>query len=153
MYFSSKPVNNKEDHPIKKVVFVTSLLLFLVSLTQQCYCTTADCGDSIMAFLLGWAALLSGGAGIAWLANPLLIASWILLRKNLKATMFLSVGAVLFSLSFLLFDSVIANEAGHKQIIISYKTGFWLWVSSSMIMLVGTFYLMFRHNTRAARKQ
>lgn len=153
MYFSSKPVNNKEDQSIKKTVFISSLLIFLLSLTQKCYCTTAECGDSIMALLLGWVALLSGGAGIAWLANPLLIASWILLRKNLKAAMFISVAAVLFSLSFLLFDTVIANEAGHKQSIISYKPGFWLWLGSSMIMLFGTFYLMLRHNTRAARIQ
>lgn len=153
MYFSSKPVNNKEDQTIKRVVLLTSLLLFLISLTQQCYCTPADCGDSLIVLLLGWAALLSGGAGIAWLANPLLVASWILLRKNCKAAMFLSVAATLFSLSFLLFDSVIANEAGHKQPIISYKSGYWLWASSNLSMLIGSFYLMLRHNTRAASNQ
>ena len=140
-----------DDKKLKKYIFIASISLFIISLTQKCYCTTSECGDSIMAFLLGWAALLSGGAGISWLANPLLFASWILLRKNLKLSMFLSVAAALLSLSFLLFDTVIANEAGQKHQIIAYKLGYWLWMGSNLVMLLGTFVLMLRHNTRLAR--
>ena len=140
-----------DDKKLKKYIFIASISLFIISLTQKCYCTTSECGDSIMAFLLGWAALLSGGAGISWLANPLLFASWIMLRKNLKLSMFLSVAAALLSLSFLLFDTVIANEAGQKHQIIAYKLGYWLWMGSNLVMLLGTFVLMLRHNTRLAR--
>ncbi len=140
-----------EDKKLKKYILIASISLFIVSLTQKCYCTTSECGDSIMAFLLGWAALLSGGAGISWLANPLLFASWIILRINVKLAMFLSVGATLLSLSFLIFDSVIANEAGQKHQIIGYKLGYWLWMGSNLVMLLGTFVLMLRHNTRLAR--
>jgi len=140
-----------EDKKLKKYIFIASISLFIISLTQKCYCTTSECGDSIMAFLLGWAALLSGGAGISWLANPLLFASWIILKKNLKLAMFLSVAALLLSLSFLMFDTVIANEAGQKHQIIAYKMGYWLWMGSNMVMLLGTFVLMLRHNTRLAK--
>lgn len=139
------------DARLKKYIIITSISLFIISLTQKCYCTTSECGDSIMAFLLGWAALLSGGAGISWLANPLLFASWIILKKNLKLAMFLSVAALLLSLSFLMFDTVIANEAGQKHQIIAYKMGYWLWMGSNMVMLLGTFVLMLRHNTRLAK--
>lgn len=145
--------NEIEDKKLKKYIFIVSISLFIVSLTQKCYCTTSECGDSIMAFILGWAALLSGGAGISWLANPLLFASWFMLRENLKLAMFLSVAALLLSLSFLIFDTVIANEAGQKQQIIAYKLGYWLWMGSNMVMLVGTFVLMLRHNTRISRTQ
>lgn len=101
-----------------------------------------------MVFLLGWFAMIKGGAGISWLANPLLFAAWIKLKKNLKASMFLSMFAALISLSFLLFDSIIDNENGQEKEIISYRAGYWLWVTSGVVMLVGTYTLMLRHNTR-----
>ena len=140
----------QEDKKLRKLFLVSSIILFLLSLTQKSYCTTSTCGDSIMVFLLGWAAVLSGGAGFSWIANPLLFASWLALRKNLRTSMFASVFATLLSLSFLLFDSVPDNEAGQKHQIVSYRPGYWLWTTSSICMLAGTFVLMLRHNTRIA---
>ena len=125
-----------EDKKLKNIFLSISILLFIFSLTQKCYCTTSVCSDSIMVFILGWAALLKGGAGISWIANPLLLAAWIKLKKNLKASMFLSMFGVLMSLSFLLFDSIIDNENGQNKEIISYQAGYWLWVSSAVVMLV-----------------
>ncbi|MES2645796.1 MAG: hypothetical protein V4717_02885 [Bacteroidota bacterium] len=138
-----------EDRKLKKAFLLSSALLFLLSLTQKCYCTTSQCADSILVFLLGWAAAFSG-AGFSWLANPLLFAAWLTLRRNLRASMFLSVFATLVSLSFLLFDNITDNEAGQQKQIIAYKPGYWLWVASSASMLIGTFTLMLKHNTRIA---
>src|SRR5262245_49861927 len=126
----------QEDKKLKKIFLIISISLFIISLTQKCYCTSSQCGDSIMLFLLGWGALISGGAGIALLANPLLISSWILLNKNLKLAMFLSVFATLLSLSFLFFGSIIDNEGGQAHQIISYKPGYWLWTLSNVSMLI-----------------
>ena len=137
-----------EEKKLSKTILVISIMLFLFSLTQKCYCTTSQCGDSILVFLLGWAAIISGGAGFSWIANPLLFISWFTLRKNLKTSMFLSVFATLFAVSFLLFDSVIDNEAGHYHQIITYKPGYWLWVSSTSCMLLGTFILMLKRNNK-----
>ena len=142
--------NLQEDKKLKKIFLTISVVLFITSLTQKCYCTTTACADSIMVFLLGWAATVSGGAGFVWIANPLLFASWLLLKKNLKTSMFLSVFAALLSLSFLLFDSVLDNEAGQKHEITSYRPGYWLWTASTLCMLVAAFVLMLRHNTRNA---
>lgn len=140
----------QEDKKLKKIFLIISVALFIFSLTQKCYCTTTQCGDSIMVFLLGWSALISGGAGIAWLANPLLILAWIMLNKNLKFAMVLSVFAMLLSLSFLLFDSIVDNEGGGAHQITSYKAGYWLWVASNITMLIATFTLMLKYNTRKA---
>jgi len=134
---------------LSKIIIIISSVLFLASLTQKCYCTTSQCGDSIMAFLLGWFALLTGGAGISWIANPLLFASWLTLKKNTKLSMFLSVAATLFALSFLLFDSIVANEAGQNQRIISYKAGYWIWVLSCAFTLAGTFIIRLKENSKA----
>lgn len=141
-----------EDRKLKKYILIISITLFVVSLTQKSYCTSSSCGDSIMLFLLGWIAAASGGVGLSWIANPLLIASWFLIKKNLKTAMFLSVCATLLSLFFLLFDSIADNEGGVKHPIISYKAGYWLWTGSSICMLLGTFVLMLRHNTRIAKQ-
>jgi hypothetical protein len=142
-----------EDISLKKYFLRFSILFFIFSLTKKCYCTTSQCSDSFMVLLLGWAGIFSGGAGIPWLANPLLFAAWIFLKKNLKLSMFLSVFATLFSLSFLLFDSIIDNEGGVPHKIISYRGGFWLWSASSFCMLVGSFILKLRENTRNLRQQ
>ena len=103
-----------------------------------------------MVFLLGWFAVLTGGAGISWIANPLLLISWFFLKKKLKVSLFLSLFATLFALSFLLFDTILANEAGHYQQIISRKAGYWLWLLSSVSMLGGTFILFLKQKNNNA---
>ena len=40
-------------------------------------------------------------------------------------------------LSFLLVDQIIDNEGGTTARVISYSLGYWIWVLSSFIMLVG----------------
>ena len=138
-----------EDKELKTKIRTISILLFLISFTQKCYCSTSTCGDSIMAFLLGWAAIFTDGTGIAWLANPFLFIAWYTLSRNLKVSMISSLFATIFSLSFLLFGSTMDNEGGISHAIISYEWGYKLWTSSCLIMLIGTYYLMMRHNTRA----
>ena len=135
---------------MKKTILIISSVLFVLSLTQKCYCTVAQCSDSIMVFLLGWFAVLTSFAGISWLANPLLFAAWLMLRKNLKASMILSMLATLFALSFLLVDSIAANENGQSQQIVSHQLGYWLWLLSCTSTLLGTFIIKLKQNTNAS---
>jgi hypothetical protein len=136
------------DTRLKNIFLIASITLFVLSLTQKCYCTTSTCSDSIMVLILGWFALMSGGAGISWIANPLLFFAWYKLKRNLKVSMFLSMFAILMSLSFLLFDSIVDNENNQQKEIVAYKAGYWLWLSSTAVMVIGTYTLMLRHNTR-----
>ncbi len=138
----------QKDEQLQKKIRILSIALFAVSLTQKCYCTTSNCGDSIMVLLIGWLGMFSGGATFTWLANPLLIGAWYFLNKNLKTAMFLSAGAGLLSMSFLMFGQIIDSEAGHSNQIISYNAGYWLWLSSAWVMLIGTYYLQYRKNAR-----
>ncbi|MFT3679379.1 MAG: hypothetical protein QM791_03850 [Ferruginibacter sp.] len=131
-----------------KYIRWTSIIFFILSLTQKAYCTSTHCSDSIMVFLLGWAAVFSTGAGICWFANPLLFISWGLLKKNLKVSAILAALATLLSLLFLLFDSITDNEGGIPHQIISYRAGYWLWLSSSLCILIGTFILRTGHDTK-----
>ena len=118
-------------------------------LTQKCYCTTTSCGDSIMALFSGTIGFLFGGAALTWLANPLLILFWFTM-KNAKRSLICSLFAVLISLSFLLFKTVISDEAGNYSLIVSRQLGYWLWVTSSSIMLIGNAIFYFLNHTSDA---
>lgn len=125
---------------LKLITIVASSIILLISLTQVAYVTdysdpTANVNYAIGAFLLGWMNII--GAGISWLANPLLLLSWIYLFKRLKFSLVFSLLSILFCCSFLFFDSVISSEGGGKSNIISYGNGYWLWVSSCTINFIG----------------
>ncbi|NJB82800.1 hypothetical protein [Wenyingzhuangia aestuarii] len=124
----------------KRITFLLSLILFLTSLSQNTFLVTngrESIGSfGLMAFLFGWMNIY--GAGISWIANPLLLSSWItLFTKKWKLPMILSFLAMLFSLSFLLFHEVVTNEGGGKSRIIAYDFGYKLWLSSCIINFFG----------------
>lgn len=126
----------KNSKTYLRLFLLLSIILFSVSLSQKAYCTTSICGDSLAVFILGFFGLFSGGAAFCWLANPLLFFSWITIRKT-KISLKLSLLSTLIALSFLLFDKVIDDEAGHYKEIIGYRTGYWLWLCSNVSMLIG----------------
>ena len=136
-------VKNLKQFDPAIIILNASIGVFLTSLTQQCFCTTDSCGYSIAAVFSGAIGLLLGGAGITWLANPILLASWIWFKKKQHLSLIASFISTLISLSFLLFKDVMINEAGNYDQITSYKLGYWLWVLSSFIMFAGNVWLYF----------
>lgn len=127
-----------ERPKITNAILLVGAGLFFISLFMVAFCTDKGCRPSYEAFLIGWMVMLGGGAGISWLANPLLIVSWILLDKNRKLAWLFAFLAVIFSLSFLSFDRVLENEAGHYGIVQSVGAGYWLWVSSCIVTFLST---------------
>ncbi len=123
---------------LKSVVLYSSICVYVVSLTQHCYCTTDSCGDSIMALLIGPLGLIFGGAGFSWLANPFLFSAWFSFKNKPLRTIVVSSISVAFMASFLVFKRIISDEAGNYSEIVSYRLGYWLWLLSGMIMLVGS---------------
>jgi hypothetical protein len=73
--------------------------------------------------------------------KPLLWISWIFIKRNLKLSLICSIISPLVCLSFLLFNRIIDDEAGHYNEIIGYKMGYWLWLTSSLVMLTGNLIL------------
>jgi hypothetical protein len=128
---------------VKKATLFLSIGLYLTSLTQQCYCTESSCGDSIAAVISGVFGFFFGGAALTWLANPVLLYVWITIN-NIRNSLIASIFAFVLALSFLFFHEVISDEAGHYSKIISYRTGYWLWLASILTMTVGNCY---RHVT------
>jgi hypothetical protein len=125
---------------IAKVFLLISIIVFILSLTQNTYCTSSSdfCDDSPgwLVLLIGIIGVFVGGACLSWLANPFILVSWIIF-KDIKYSFIFSLLAVISSGSFLLFNQVIVDEAGNYAEITSYKIGYWLWFSSMIIMLIG----------------
>jgi len=126
-----------------RIILIISIGFFISSFTRVGYCTTAHCADSLAVFISGVFGFFLSWAGLVWLANPLLITSWITTNRNLKLSIITSLLATILSLSFLLFNKIIDNENGDLNEIVSYKLGYWLWAASSLSMLIGNCILYF----------
>lgn len=124
---------------LQKITFIISIGLFLISLTQDCYCTTNDCISSLAALIVGGLGFSLSPAGFSWLANLALFISWISVKKNFKASIISSLIAAVFAVSFLFFHDIVSDEAGNSYVIVSYKLGYGLWLSSTCVMLIGNF--------------
>ena len=134
---------------LKRITVLLSIGLFVVALTQKCYCTGNSCGDSMAVFISGIIGIYAGGAVLCWLANPFLFFSWLFIGKN-KTSLALSSIAFLIAISFLLFNKIITTEAGHYGEITEYRLGYWLWVCSSLVMVIGN--VMIRVKTKKVPK-
>jgi hypothetical protein len=125
-----------------------SIMLFLISLTQDAYYIDRNDYDaysnSLMLLLMGWLGMMSGGAGLCWVANPLLFLSWFLYRANEKnVAALISSLAFVASVSFLFFDEVLSSEAPTYSKITEYKLGYWLWLSSCTFMAFSSIYKVY----------
>lgn len=121
-----------------EIIIVISIGLFGFALTQKCYCTTASCADSIAVLLSGTIGFLLGGAALTWLANPLLIISWLTFRTRPKLSFIFGILAFIIALSFLLFKRIVSDEAGNYKDIIGYRLGYWFWLGSMAIMFIAS---------------
>ena len=129
-----------------------SLALYVICLTQDgYYIDGADPEAWSPAYgllFIGWIGIFAGM--FAWLANPLLFASWFLLATSRhRAAFFVSLGALLFAMSFLLHSEVISSAAPTYSRIIGYGMGYWLWIASALILVVGAGVLTFRPKSDA----
>lgn len=122
---------------LKTGTILLSLILLLSSFTQTAFYTGSKEVESLFAFLFGL--FIATDTGFSWLANPLLIYSWIFLYKNTKRSLYLSISAILFAFSFLLLSKVATNEGGTPSTISAYGTGYWLWLSSCIVNCIGIY--------------
>src|SRR5262249_18452604 len=75
----------------------------------------------------------------SWLANPLLAAAWVCYAIDRSRTAALLSGAALtLILCFLSIDQVPFGPKGADVPVIDYGAGYWLWLASAAIILVGS---------------
>ena len=127
---------------LRKYSLIISIILYCLSLTQDAFYIDKndhDAWSSLPALILGWLGILFGsGAAFTWLANPVLFLSWFFLFNNIKSALLTSILASIIAASFLLFHEIISDEAGNYSKITHYGAGYWLWLISCLITLLGT---------------
>jgi hypothetical protein len=127
----------------QKLFLFLSIGLYLISLTQKSYCTvggTCEYFSGLLNLIFGWFGVFTLHIpAFPWLANPLLLGSWIFFRKKPKASFILSGIAFILMLSFLLVDEIIVNDGSTTSKVNFYGLGYWLWLFSSFIMLIGNY--------------
>jgi len=121
---------------LKLTFLSTSILTFGISLFQNCFCTN-DCQNSFSVLIFGILSVVGGGINLCSLANPLLLASWTSFYLNTKVSFVASLAACALSLTFLFATKVAIHEAGTPRQIKKLELGYWLWLSSSFIILIG----------------
>jgi hypothetical protein len=130
------------------VVAICSMLIFGSSLFRDAYYAAYAAGrdqpmHALQALLTGWMTVFGGY--IAWLANPLLVMSWIqLFKSKYTAAALYSIAAFAAAASFLLQSRIWLDEAGNIGLITARASGYWLWLSSIGIALIGSAYAAFK---------
>jgi hypothetical protein len=127
----------------QKMILFLSVGIYIISLTQKSYCTiggTCEYFSGLLNLIFGWFGVFKlHFPAFPWLANPLLFLSWFLFNKEPKKSLVLNVIVFVLMLSFLFVNEIIVNDGSTYSIVNFYGLGYWLWVLSSFIMLIGNF--------------
>jgi hypothetical protein len=125
----------------KKNLLLLSILVYIISLTQKSYCTsgnTCEYFSGLLNLIFGWIGVFKFHLPtFPWIANLILLISWKTFYNNTKISFILSISAFLFMLSFLFVDEIIVHDGRTKSKVIFYGIGYWMWLLSSFIMLIG----------------
>ena len=123
-----------------------SITLFLISLFVPAYCTVPrngggapeHCGLGALSLAFGFLGAFSSDSPFghwAWMANPFLLASGIMIAKGRKmVSIVLASISLLFAVSFLHADWITDGWTGHS--IARVEVGYWLWLTSIAVALV-----------------
>lgn len=129
--------NSHKKNKIEKISLILSIGIYYSSFFLKGFETEnygVNYGYELVIY--GGILFLSGGAHIVWIANPLLIISWFLYKKKIMP--FLVIISLGFGIYFLNFEFIyIGLNNPQYEKITSYGIGYYLWISSIIIMICG----------------
>jgi hypothetical protein len=73
-----------------------------------------------------------------WLANPLYVTAIFLLLKQHTNAPHLGLSAAVLAASFLLWEEVLVSENGRNAKVTGLELGYWLWLSSILLVATAT---------------
>ena len=145
-------MKNKTSQKISTAIKATltiSLVIYLCSLFLEglTYLDITRDGSfqksysSLELLLVGGIGVLGGGLleFIVWLANPFYYYSIFLLISGKKEALKFLVFSNLLALSFRAWNEILVSESGRNAEITSFELGYYLWLGSFIILLLGTF--------------
>ncbi|WP_343631306.1 hypothetical protein [Fluviicola sp.] len=127
---------------MKKYLWIISLSLYLLAFILPVYSTTkgpATFGQGIPMLALGWIqAFTEKGLALAWFANPLFIIALCTTKKYPVTSVFFAAFAILTALCFLRGGVIyLPHDATHFAYLTGIKIGYWTWLASMVVVLVG----------------
>ena len=124
-------MKSEEAAVLRKIFLSLSLVLFVACLGFNSFCLEGTrFGPGFGPLLLGGLLVFGGLGNMTWLANPLLLFSWIaVLNGSRQVAIYLSLSALAVSAMFLLAGTV-GVEKGPMDIT-CVGPGYWLWLASS----------------------
>ena len=153
---------------LRAVIILVPLIVFIAALMLDGFSyqyTEIVTPKGYMLLLMGGISFVGGGLfeTIIWLANPIALFAVIrfLREHRIRVTIdpilnttvpkppsqsgWLSALAAVISLSFSLWDEVLAAESGSMGKILGLHTGYWLWTLSFSIFAIGVTFYNFRY--------
>ena len=134
----------KKIKTIKSTLIILSIIVFIISLFQPAFFIDREDSDaysnSLFLLALGWMSFLGGGfvPFIIWLANPIYVISIFLINKSIKFGIITSLVSILLALIFSNLNSILTSESGTTSKITELGLGFYLWISSFVILFVSS---------------
>jgi hypothetical protein len=143
MFMTLLLTNFKTSGIFQKIVIILSLTGLIISLTQPAfYIGRIDYdayANSTVLFFLGWTGIFSGSLeSLIWLANPVYFIALYLFIKDNKLSLIMSGAATFLALLFATFPTILTSESGARSKITSFELGYKLWVTSFLILFIGT---------------
>lgn len=143
-------IEMKKKENTFKIFFWLSIVFYLSSLFFTGYSVpnTSEENYGFLLVLFGWSEVLSDGAGYVWLANPLLWYSW-WWRKQIQKSLLFSLLSTVVASMFLFSSDIMPSWPCGSWLdssdcspvnIGKINSGYYLWLSSSVILSVGNFY-------------
>ena len=137
---------------IQALTVTLSAILFIISLTQYVVTMDYDITESVSSWqylTIGSVAIFGGSVfeWLIWIANPLYIFSIILFIKNYKLSMITAFLASFLAVIFSTWEEIRVDEKGFTAKIIHFELGYYLWVSSILVLTSGIF-IYFRHRSK-----
>ena len=131
---------------LKDSIWVISVIVYIVSLTQTAIVYNDYDGQktlgSFSALFMGAISFLGGGVleWLIWLANPLYIFALSLFIGSNRSSILIATVASAIALSFIAWNDILAAENGRRAAIVGLSSGYWLWVSSLLILAIGSIF-------------
>ena len=128
---------------MKKYLWIVSLILYVLAFFLPVYATSlspAEFGQGPVMLVLGWIQAFSEkGLALAWFANPFFIVALCTTKKSPLTSIFFSSFAILSALCFLRGGIIyLPHDAIHFAYLTGIAVGYWVWISSMVVILVSS---------------
>ncbi len=142
------------SYNLKRPAIYISVGLFIFSLIRPAFVFDGGRGlesdQSFIYLLIGGIGLFGGGTEefLVWLANPFYFIALFLFAKNKKVSILFILIASLLAISFSSWEEILISESGSNGKIVSFSSGYYLWVTSILVLCFGIIYYFSKHRSK-----